>query len=82
MAEQKMANPLGDSSYDVGDQSHKIYSGVCQQIFYNTWDFYNMKSWDSYGRDLTKKAPAIVTETTTANKFYYKTCQPSWVLGK
>jgi len=40
-----------------------------------------MKDWDTYGRDSAAKTPAILSESTTSNKFLYKTCQPSWKIS-
>lgn len=42
---------------------------------------YSLKDWDAYGRNLTTKSPAILSEPTTSNKFLYKTCQPAWKIS-
>ena len=68
-----------DTSLMTGeiDLATTIDSTTCQP--FSGYDLYNLKDFDGLDRSVTKKTPADLT-ATGGDRFFYKTCQPTWTL--
>ena len=56
-------------------QENKIGTGVCQTMLGN--NIYDLTKFDSVGRDLYLRTPAVIQNKDKTSAFAYKTCDAS-----